>query len=349
MVQSTRPSLKVVGLHVEGLKALRLVDWPEGGMAWAGEVPDVVMVGGANGSGKTTLLELIAAMAPCLYDASRLPVLPDYDAWIDFHVTSALTGSVTFRVVVGDEAFVNTHKTAESVGFARERQGPTPYGLAYSQGPFVEMANGFLPDRKAFTSSDFPGVVYFPTDRQLLIPDEAYKAAGRLNGSVEFVHRFQPASKWTQSVEALLYAARWADLNAKDSGRPEEATHFESYARAFEGFFGAEKRLIWTPGGEVVVEIARGGAAHSINELSSGEKQALLFGAELHRRWRPGSLILIDEPELHLHPTWQTALWTLLERWQKERGGQVIVATQSNHLFGIAEPGTTVLLGQAFT
>jgi hypothetical protein len=35
----------------------------------------------------------------------------------------------------------------------------------------------------------------------------------------------------------------------------------------------------------------------------------------------------------------------MLERWQKERGGQVIVATQSTHLFSIAAPGTKVLLG----
>jgi predicted ATP-dependent endonuclease of OLD family len=80
-------------------------------------------------------------------------------------------------------------------------------------------------------------------------------------------------------------------------------------------------------------------------ELSSGEKQALILAAELYRRWRPGSLILIDEPELHFHSSWQTALWLMLQKWQKERGGQVIVATQSSHLFGLAEPGTTVLLG----
>lgn len=94
------------------------------------------------------------------------------------------------------------------------------------------------------------------------------------------------------------------------------------------------------------MEIAETGALHPLTELSSGEKQVLIFGAELYRCWRPGSLILIDEPELHMHPTWQAALWLMLERWQKERGGQVIVATQSNYLFGIAEPGTTVLLGK---
>lgn len=94
------------------------------------------------------------------------------------------------------------------------------------------------------------------------------------------------------------------------------------------------------------MKLAHDGTEHPMIELSSGEKQALLFAAELYRRWKPGSLILIDEPELHFHTSWQTTLWTLLEKWQRERGGQVIVATQSNHLFRIAEPGTTVLLGR---
>jgi predicted ATP-dependent endonuclease of OLD family len=46
-----------------------------------------------------------------------------------------------------------------------------------------------------------------------------------------------------------------------------------------------------------------------------------------------------------MHPIWLAKLWDLLKRMQRERGGQVIVATQSNQLFGLADPGTKVLLG----
>ncbi len=67
---------------------------------------------------------------------------------------------------------------------------------------------------------------------------------------------------------------------------------------------------------------------------------------ELLHRWRPGSLILIDEPELHLHESYQTKLWEALFHWQKERGGQVIVATQSGHLFGLSGLGTRVILSR---
>ena len=50
------------------------------------------------------------------------------------------------------------------------------------------------------------------------------------------------------------------------------------------------------------------------------------MSGELLRHWRPGSLILIDEPELHLHSHWQTRLYLALRYWQRERGGQMIVA-----------------------
>jgi predicted ATP-dependent endonuclease of OLD family len=79
--------------------------------------------------------------------------------------------------------------------------------------------------------------------------------------------------------------------------------------------------------------------------LSRGEKQVLLLSGELLRHWRPGSLILIDDPELHLHAHWQTRLYEALRYWQKERRGQVILSTQSTHLVEIADAAGMVLLG----
>src|SRR5262249_44790054 len=134
-----------------------------------------------------------------------------------------------------------------------------------------------------------------------------------------------------------LHSARWRDMNAKEDGRPEAAGHFDRCVQAFQAFAGTGKRLVWR-GGDLLVEIAATGELHALTELGAGEKHALLLVVELLRRWRPWSLILIDEPEKHLHPSWQTVLGTMLELWQKERGGQVIVASQSEHLANLAGP-----------
>lgn len=346
MVVSVKPCLKVVGLHVEGLRALRKVDWPADGMGWGEQVPDLVMVGGINGSGKTTLLDFIADAAkilrgdgPPLWNHS-----PSANAWIDFRFTSTELGDATHKVILGDSAFVRAHATSACTQFTRTATGWT---AAYN-GSLHASVQPLIGDPRLFAESHLPRVVHLPTDRRLELLDESFKTPGDLTDTDGFYYRFQPAKEWNQSLGALLYGARWADLNAKEEGHPERATHFESYDKAFQAFFGDTKRLVWQEG-KLFVRIGESGVLHPLMELSSGEKQALILAAELHRRWRPGSLILIDEPELHFHPSWQTTLWTMLERWQKERGGQVIVATQSSHLFGIAESGTTALLGRALS
>lgn len=339
-----KPSLKVTGLHIEGLKALRRVDWPADGMGWHGQVPDMVMVGGVNGSGKTTLLELIADAARVLRGDGPFmwwENAPEGNAWVDLRLTSTCSGEAPYRIVIGDKAFVREHATNACTHFTR-----TPMGWQVSyNGELYTKIHAIIVDQNLFSASDLPRVVSIPTDRRFVYPDESFKAAGDIEDKEGFYHRFRPAESWNESLGALLYGARWADLNAKEEGHPEKATHFESYDRAFGAFFGETKRLFWHEG-KLFVKIADTGALHPLMELSSGEKQALILAAELYRRWRPGSLIVIDEPELHFHPSWQTTLWVMLEKWQKERGGQVIVATQSTHLFSIAEPGTTVLLGK---
>src|SRR4051812_539927 len=108
-----KPSLRVTGLHVEGLRALRKLDWPENGMGWNGRVPDVVLVGGVNGSGKTTLLELITlAAAAAAYDSDSFgrflrptPGKPSANALVDFEIAGEPLGEMVFRVLGGDDRF----------------------------------------------------------------------------------------------------------------------------------------------------------------------------------------------------------------------------------------------------
>jgi predicted ATPase len=351
MEESLKPCLKVTGLHIEGLKALRRVDWPADGMGWQGRVPDMVMVGGVNGSGKTTLLDALVQLVLALQQAMYAPYyfLPQgatANAWVDLYVQSGVTGASTLRVLVGDRDFVERNATTASCTWAvRDDPGPDATGKWHVAGAVFDKLAAVLGGGSAYESSDVPSLIWIPADRQLAIPSTSYKSPGRALTRAEFYYKSRQPKAWDESLEAILYNARWADLNAKEEGHAEQATHFESYAAAFRTFFQESKSLVWEQG-ELVVRVASTGAAHSLSELSSGEQQVIVLAAELYRKWRPGSLILIDEPELHFHPTWQAALWGMLEKWQRERGGQVIVTTQSNHLFGIAEPGTTVLLGE---
>jgi ABC-type transport system involved in cytochrome c biogenesis ATPase subunit len=352
MDETVRPSLKVTGLHIEGLKSLRRVDWPADGMGWGGHVPDMVMVGGVNGSGKTTLLDTLVRLVRNIQSPGGVQDVPPgflapgatVNAWVDLEVASNATGASTLRIIHGDQSFVARNRTATSRWVLRSPAGAK---AGWTEGGAVSFSTlaTLLSRPSAYESSDFPRLICLRSDRRLSLPSPTYKSPGQMAAPSEFSYESRPVGSWEQSIEAVLYAARWADLNAKEEGRPEEATHFESYSRAFQAFFGDSKSLAWEHG-ELTVRIADTGVTHPLAELSSGEQQVILMMADLYRHWRPGSLVLIDEPELHFHATWQTRLWLMLAKWHDERGGQVIVTTQSTHLFGVAEPGTTVLLGK---
>lgn len=342
--ETVKPSLKIVDLHVEAFRSLRNVAWPADGLGWGDTIPEMVIVGGVNGSGKTTLLELIAEAVQGLFvhghrDGKTVPTTP---TCIQFELQCASMADAVFTWAKGMSA---ARKRNERFGTTIRYRQDTASAFISKEKTTIPLNDllSTIADPAAFTASDIPGVVYLPTDRRFDIPPETYKAPGKLAANDTFFHRFSAPVQWRDSLEALLYSARWADLNAKDEGHPERAIHFESYAHAFRAFFGDAKSLVWE-NGELFVKILDAGALHPLMDLSSGEKQALILAAELYRRWRPGSLILIDEPELHFHTSWQTVLYTMLERWQRERGGQVVIATQSNHLFRIAPPETTVLL-----
>jgi len=316
-------------------------------MGWGKTIPDIVLVGGANGSGKTTLLEMLFGIVRFVVDASSpddlngdaLAMLPRGAELVDI---SLAVGSQPHDLTISSRTLVEV---------------PLRRGVWSIWTPVPdETENPEFPSREAVQSErqvltrmcrqpEGPKLLYFPTDRAVTFPATRFKGPGNRSGDLEAAYRYRAPKEWMQSIEAILYDARWRDLNAKERGKAG-AGHFAAYEATMQRFFGETKRFAWDEEGVLHVQ-TRDGTLHPLDELSSGEKQILLFGAELHRRWTPGSLVLLDEPELHLHDAWLSTLWSFLRELQRERGGQVIIATQSNYLFGLGEPGSRVILGRA--
>jgi ABC-type transport system involved in cytochrome c biogenesis ATPase subunit len=345
-MSTSQPSFRLNRVHIRGLRGLTRVNLPEDGMSWAnGEVPNLVVVAGANGSGKTTLLRCLTQAARCLVSTpAAIPSeVAGEEVLIDFDIND---GNTTYpvRFLVGAAEFVDQHMTDMSYGYIRTGARPSVLGLKR----LAELRQTIrVPARLA--ASRTPGVVFVPADdRDLVVPTVKYRAPGQLAQSASFVSQWDRPGpgQWSGSTIELLFSARWADLNAKEAGRPDDATNFERYVRVFNDVTGSAKNLAWTTKGDLVVKLADGGT-HPVEDLSAGERQLLLLLAELRRLWRYGSLILIDEPELHLHDQWQARLLVTLAKMQSELGGQVILATQSHSLFKMAGLGTRVILGRS--
>jgi energy-coupling factor transporter ATP-binding protein EcfA2 len=359
---AARPSLKIVGLHIKGLKSIGSLDLPEDGLGWDGTIPDIIMVGGINGSGKTTLLEFLftafteiaSPLGEGPYIGSVVPRnLQAEEAILDFWCNLGQFGEGPIRFLVGNRQFIDRHYTENCFGFeyvSQSRHSGLKVAEVFTLRPLTSSSHqirNLILQLSQSSAEAIASVVYLPSERRTLInPDTQFQFNGKVAEDFHFVYRWRPPKdgKKPDPLIERIYNVRWNDLSAKEEGRISEANGFEAYSKAFNRFFEGRKRLKWDHG-ELVVE-TKSGAIHDLSELSSGEKQVILFMGELLHRWRPGSLILIDEPELHLHESYQTKLWQALLDWQKERGGQVIVSTQSGHLFRISEPGNKVLLSR---
>lgn len=66
-----------------------------------------------------------------------------------------------------------------------------------------------------------------------------------------------------------------------------------------------------------------------LNELSSGEQHEVVLLYELIFKTRPGIMVLIDEPEISLHISWQKEFLDDLLRIIKIQDFQVLIATHS--------------------
>lgn len=111
-----------------------------------------------------------------------------------------------------------------------------------------------------------------------------------------------------QNVKTQLVGSYVRELiaNAADAGIQGKESLIESLAELFRLFFPDKKFLGVQPtkDGRVTLNVrTAGGIEHDITELSSGEKE-VLYGYLRMRNLAPRhSVLLLDEPELHLNPS----------------------------------------------
>lgn len=77
------------------------------------------------------------------------------------------------------------------------------------------------------------------------------------------------------------------------------------------------------------LRLQKEGSSFRIGAASSGERELLTYLFAIYALNVRDALIVVDEPELHLHPRWQRTLLSLFETLAKDTGNQFIMATHS--------------------
>lgn len=77
------------------------------------------------------------------------------------------------------------------------------------------------------------------------------------------------------------------------------------------------------------VRLTKQGSSFLVSAASSGERELLTYLFAIFALNVRNAVIIVDEPELHLHPRWQIALFGLFEKLSRATGNQFVIATHS--------------------
>jgi hypothetical protein len=122
---------------------------------------------------------------------------------------------------------------------------------------------------------------------------------------------------------------------------------WQELTSAVKRLFGVELLVPQTPGGQIVCEYQQlqNGPSFDLLSAGSGFQQVVLLLACLFTR--RGSVVLVDEPDAHLHVFLQDTIFHELRKAAAGTNSQLVIATHSEVIFNSAEPTQVcVMMGQ---
>lgn len=129
-------------------------------------------------------------------------------------------------------------------------------------------------------------------------------------------------------------AERFRNLLEQDNGKARDAFRTDPSVISFTKTlkllgYDWEIECTNTKRNKYDIRLKKQGASFLVGAASSGERELLIYLFAIYALNVRDALIVIDEPELHLHPRWQRTLLDLFERLSVETGNQFIMATHS--------------------
>lgn len=293
----------------------------------------VAALAGGNGTGKSKLLACLLSPWSGVIPVAR----PGTTAQVD--ITLALTASEreamgAFSNLVGwglaevpEEVTVRTIHH-EAAGFRRE-----------TEPVLTVLQHGFQNDQLAKANPSL-NVIYLPAERRLVAPTIQGIDLNQLSDLIALQKTAEPRSavsnygrlddaEFESFAKALCVAAALPD-EPDNVGEAEAAsTRWDDFRQTVDMLIAPKSLLPLTRQHPEQLRIRTdGGDEHAVQDLSSGERQALIIISRVMRAATGHTLVLIDEPDAYLHPHLSQRLIEALSRAVGE-DGQLVVATHS--------------------
>ena len=298
--------MKIKNLHIKEFKGLRDISI---NFEKNDEPLDLVVLAGSNGSGKTRVLESI---------------LKYFQDHLNYKQNNIETG------------IFYEEKEKNCISNVRDFF----YGLEYFS--YHEVNNPLYEKHIEIKNKldILPKIIYVPTEINFQKMDVAsttlvqeYKFINIVNTNLI---KDIPSYIATKMISAML-------KNKNEKVGDVQKKVFNEINEIFENLsIDVKVEDISQDGRNITLFTNSSGDEFDINELSSGEKQLFLRTLAIRMLNPENSIILIDEPELSLHPKWQQRIVDVYRKIGKNN--QIIIATHSPHILGSVKKENIMLL-----
>ena len=274
------------------------------------EMLKTVVLAGINGSGKTTFLKAIVNVLTDKNNQEDTKVMLDIDENEEVYLKNQ------FNVVIENDKYFNISK-------------PTLYR--------------FEPSSLNYGEKEKPRLVFLPTEinfSNLEVKTRNYKSENNFYCLIDQNIINDVPSYLVSLVNTEIF--KYEDLPIKEAIKKicDEINSIFNLLDMDIEMIGVNKNSDNMP-----LFKNKFGIEFDINSLSSGEKQLFLRAMTLKMLDINNSVILIDEPEISLHPKWQQKIVKVYEGIGENN--QIIIATHSPHIVSSVKSESLKLLVKA--
>lgn len=338
-------------LHV-GMRIVKLIVRGVGGLADGDIVmPDapVAALAGANGTGKSKLLACL--LSPWSQQVPTPREGEASDVAVQFKLSSRERSAIeNLSVTAGWGALdLSEHLTVRTV------LQPL-VGIQRSFEPHSNVTQLFWGMQAFLQEESSLNVIYLPAERRLLPPNQsgidltqlsdaiAWQKNAESRGGAQNYGRLDD-QEFEQFAKALCVAHSLPSEGSVAEVAPAlNRVEWPEFVRTVDALIAPKKLLPLTREHPDQLRIqTSSGQAHSVQELSSGERQALIIISRVLRAGVGHTIVLIDEPDAYLHPHLSQRLIQALERGVGE-DGQLVVATHSPAILDAIAPSAILRL-----
>lgn len=300
----------------------------------------IIAVSGRNGTGKSLVLEaLAAAWNERLFDPAQLvgPWGDEAQIRIEMQLSPDESKALAeFEKREHDEGKVLVVCTDRTFTIRGDQRADDSLEMS-------TLRNAVFRQAHPYAVLDFlPASRHVPARQAATIDPELFGERRTQEERMNNLDNFLQSRAVTEfpGVKSFLATLHYLDMLNNNQGVDSDGFH--SVVKVFEGATGKriEEPVVDVETGAAIRVTTRSGIQHDLDGLSSGEKEALALLYFLRRVNSRGGVLLVDEPEQHLHPALQASFFTtalgLTER------AQLLIVTHSPKLLALA-PSSALL------